>query len=365
MSDVASAPPKKAQKKRGRKRQRKAPGSKLNNIDPNVEPRVDTSATTKQSAPNHDQSYFADNEEANKKEPTKPKKAPKNTSTKPSNAEIPKASAFAEKKPEPTLASTKLPRGLPCPCPNHYRYSETFDFPPVSSAVADANRHFIPSGPNKPTDIFHAALNRSDDPAIRFISKKDKGQMLIFVNGACEDIGRPLSESGITTSSAQGGCGIVLTSSAWSEPFSLPLEQDGTPHTDCRAEVRAALAAIGLKDWVSEGFDNVIVGTTSKYLYDGVERLGGYVKNGGKIRAKNGKKTEIKNKDVWFALAAKMRELEAKGVMVQFWLVPKEVNEAEPLAREAVHMESDECSAITDIVWVEREKKRMAALVNH
>jgi ribonuclease HI len=147
--------------------------------------------------------------------------------------------------------------------------------------------------------------------------------MLMFIDGACSNNGQV---------GARGGCGVVFTSIHEAKPITFPLENDGTPHTSNRAELRAALVALGLRVWNGEGFNNVILACDSEYVVLGAsQRLDRWVRTGWVTR--NG--TPVKNRDLWEALLEEMRKQESYGVHVQFWLIPREWNEADQYAKKA------------------------------
>lgn len=185
----------------------------------------------------------------------------------------------------------------------------------------------------QPADLFKLQQNLCGIAGYRFINKRDDGQMLIFVDGECLN-------SGAVDGSARGACSVVLTGREYASPIKHPLENDSLhPHTDDRANLRAALLGIGLSEWYKEGFASVVIATSSEYVVNGISRLVKKWEEDGWVLARGkGKKKEVANKDVWLELVRRVREVEKCGVEVRFWFVPKGWNEAVGFAREALEV---------------------------
>jgi len=198
-----------------------------------------------------------------------------------------------------------------------------FNQPRIDSSLADSNRRFYPPHPDsRPIDLFTVGWNACSVPGHRFIRNSLPKQMLMFTDGACSNNGQP---------GARGGCGIVYTSIGWADGIAVPLEIDGTPHTSNRAELRAAILALGMRVWNGEGFNHIILACDSKYVVDGIcEWVGRWVQND--WRTSSG---DVKNKDLWQALLDELRKQESRGVLVQFWKIPRGWNEADPYAKQA------------------------------
>jgi ribonuclease HI len=115
--------------------------------------------------------------------------------------------------------------------------------------------------------------------------------------------------------------------------FGFPLEKcpSGQEPTSNRAELRAVITPLGLREWRGEGFDRLVIGTDSEYVIKGVSQWALKWK-------KNGWKTStgvpVKNMDLWKELLRKVENLENKGTSVQFFQLKKEWNtETRALAR--------------------------------
>jgi len=167
--------------------------------------------------------------------------------------------------------------------------------------------------------------------------------MLMFIDGACSNNG---------SIDALGGCGVVYSSTDWAQPITHPLENDGITHTNNRAELRAALLALGLRFWNGEGFDNVVLACDSQYVVCGAsEYLNRWINNGW-VTSKG---TPVKNRDLWEGLLEKMRELEKHGLQVQFWLIPREWNEADKYAKDSARSEVERRGhQVSEVPLIER-----------
>ncbi|KAJ8126194.1 hypothetical protein O1611_g7444 [Lasiodiplodia mahajangana] len=96
--------------------------------------------------------------------------------------------------------------------------------------------------------------------------------------------------------------------------------RDGTPiiHNRPAAEVRAAIAAVRLAHWVSEGFDTLVIATSSSWLLDGATvRSRIWISNG--WRMKDPRDSQIK--DLWQTLLASIRQWRYLGLSVKFLMV--------------------------------------------
>ena len=143
----------------------------------------------------------------------------------------------------------------------------------------------------------------------------------MFVDGSALDNGSP---------NARAGFGVVFAPLVWFSPISRRLEQDGHPQTSNRAELRAALASLSLRFWAGEGFSRIVLACDSEYVVNGISKwILKWRKNGWKTTARS----PVANQDLWKKLENKLREMEKKGMLVQFWKIPREWNEADEYAK--------------------------------
>jgi ribonuclease HI len=118
-----------------------------------------------------------------------------------------------------------------------------------------------------------------------------------------------------------------------------PLEYDypvrltlpGEEQTAKSAELFAAISAMHQEPWSKEGFDRIVLATDSRYVFDGVSGVHKWKEEGWKFADGS----PVENRDLWEALIDEFRELEKEGTLAQFWLIPREWNEADEYAKEA------------------------------
>jgi len=210
-------------------------------------------------------------------------------------------------------------------------------FQPIHPAVADAQCTFATHWETVPSDLFSVQINNcTKAPGYRFVRTTYPKQMLIFVDGSSLGNGSP---------AARAGYGVVYAPVEWTHPISGRLEQDGNPQTNNRAELRAALAALGLRPWIEEGFTKIVLACDSQYVVRGIsEWILVWGRN--EWRASNG--VSVVNQDLWWKLQAKLRDLEEEGILVQFWWIPRGLNEADEYAKSGA-VRPLYCSKIFDL----------------
>lgn len=196
-------------------------------------------------------------------------------------------------------------------------------------AVVDAeqNRRYTPPNSEaKPRDLFALKTNKCSIPGPRYIGGENDDTILLFVHGTTVVDGY---------NNARGGIGIQFRARG---NISARLERPppGCLPTANRAELRAAICALQLRYWPGEGFERIVLATDSEYVVLGAcERLSVWVRRGWKTSSR----TPIKNRDLWEILAAELQKWESKGISVQFWLVPRQLNfKAVTLARKGTQV---------------------------
>lgn len=148
----------------------------------------------------------------------------------------------------------------------------------------------------------------------------------MFIDGACSNNGTP---------QARAGYGVKWGPNNYS---SHRLEGTG-PETSNRAELRAAIVALGLRVWNGEGFDKVVLACDSEYVVKGISEWMPKWKGNG---WQTSQRTPVENRDLWEALLAALSEQDDQGVLVQFWLISRKDNEADAYAKAGTFEERQE-----------------------
>lgn len=197
-------------------------------------------------------------------------------------------------------------------------FSPLFNLPPIPHDHGAQIRRFHPSPPtSEPKDLYVEATHHGSPPSVRFIRKDNPREALIYIDGACSNNG---------TSHARAGFGVI-----WGPRHHLSGRLEGQdPETSNRAELRAAIVALGLRAWNGEGFDKVVLACDSEYVVKGISE---WVRNWQSNGWRTARGTPVENRDLWEMLLAALREQDKRGVMVQFWLIPREQNEADAYAK--------------------------------
>ena len=218
-----------------------------------------------------------------------------------------------------------------------------FGLTPIPHDHADGLRRFHPSSPTvKPKDLYHDPLNSCTLPGLRLVRNNNAHEILIFIDGACSNNGTPQARAGhgIKLSARNHICGRL---------------EDHGPETSNRAELRAAIVALGLRVWNGEGFDQVVLACDSEYVVKGISE---WVPKWKRNRWRTVQRTPAENRDLWVMLLTELRKQDDQGVMVQFWLIPREDNEADPYAKAGTFAEKREhmCGVIEtqDMSWLHR-----------
>ncbi|KAG2024037.1 hypothetical protein CC2G_001634 [Coprinopsis cinerea AmutBmut pab1-1] len=170
---------------------------------------------------------------------------------------------------------------------------------------------------------------RSRTSALRFINKDASSCALVFADGPCSyDKRRSLPGSAVVLGpKSRHICGTHRSA------FGVSLGRHER-NTSNRAELRAALLAVEVTHWPSEGIDNLIVAMDSQSVVDGIAKWTPEWKRDRKGRVH--KRDHMWDQDLWDALRVRIDYLENQGCHVQFWDIPKDWNEADEFAKEVV-----------------------------
>jgi ribonuclease HI len=170
----------------------------------------------------------------------------------------------------------------------------------------------------------------------RFIRISDPREILIYTDGACLRNGQ---------SNPQAGFAFVYRPSAYNQTGTLThagticsrLETMGPTgetytQTSNRAELRAVIAALQFLDWSADcnrSWRSLVLATDSEYVaVNATERIERWEAKGWKLASYKGRAPEpVKNQDLWKILLRLIRRLQANGVNVAFWRIPRDWNE--------------------------------------
>lgn len=186
--------------------------------------------------------------------------------------------------------------------------------------------HELPT--SSPPSCF-PATRMNGSQGLRFVSQSDPKSLLLYIDGACVNNGQP---------NPRGGWAVVYGAS---DTVSGRLEEKGpfgddSVATSNRAELRAAIAALRLHDWVQDGFESMVIATDSSYVVDGATGWAkGWFLNGWKTQSGR----DVKNRDLWELLLGEVERLAARGFRVHLWNISRGLNAAaDKLAKAAANM---------------------------
>jgi len=178
---------------------------------------------------------------------------------------------------------------------------------------------------SSPAQITHF----EDETDGRYTPAGCSGTMCIFTAGVILD---ELSTT-IATSDRRTGCGFVFRPGRQhhinQRAVSFKLERKG-PHLQrqdpsrFRANLRAALAAVAFRPWHDEGWNTLVIATSSSYVTEGIQRLTG--REPGQWRREQ--LDLMSHSDLWYDLLLQIDRVRADGDMhVAFWWIPESWNE--------------------------------------
>lgn len=222
--------------------------------------------------------------------------------------------------------------------------SPLLNLPPIPHDIANDLRLFKPEPPTaRPKDHYHDAMNHCTVPGLRYIRKNNPREMLIYIAGACSYSGTP---------QARAGYGVK-----WSARNNLSSRLEGDDfETSHRAELRAAAVALGLRAWHGEGFDKVVLACDDEYVVEGIAQWVHDSKgdDGWPTTAPRERLWLDENADLWVRLITALKEQDDCGVLVRFWAIETEDNEAGDYAKAGAFGDKrkymDQVFAIEDMV---------------
>ncbi|KAK8166181.1 hypothetical protein IWX90DRAFT_204525 [Phyllosticta citrichinensis] len=204
---------------------------------------------------------------------------------------------------------------------------------------------------SKPHVVFDArSIISAEIPRERFVLRRrhvpDQGSlktMAVYVDGACEssnfgklqtispppigDMTNPGGVAQVYLRTEKAGCCFIFgPGDPGTKTFALERKgPDGELHkrTKTRAQLRAALAALHYRAWYNEGWEEVVLITSSTYL----------VKSGTDILPKwwardwvTSGNHDVKNRDLWKEISCVMGDYAQHGCKVSFWWVSEDSN---------------------------------------
>lgn len=198
-----------------------------------------------------------------------------------------------------------------------------------------------PKPTSTPAERFPPTPLRSDQK-IRFVYQNDPAQVLVYVDGACSNNGQLNPRAGWAVVYGPGDAGVVSGRLEEKGPFG-----EASQATSNRAELRAAIAALRLCDWRSEGFFTIVLATDSTYVIDGATNwVGGWIRNGWKTRTDD----DVKNRDLWDLLLGEVEKWKTRGLLVKFWKISRDQNAAADAAAKKASLEGTVEDEFADLV---------------
>ncbi|KAF4581097.1 RNase H domain protein [Ophiocordyceps camponoti-floridani] len=202
------------------------------------------------------------------------------------------------------------------------------DGPRRGSGRVFPTKFIPPSTTSTPRDLFGVGVGLTSTTGLhsrRFIRRDDPKQLLIYADGACLGNGQANPKAGWAfvfkpSKDSPSGSGGFCSGRLENEgPFGHRAAQ-----TSNRAELRAILAALRFRVWYGEGFNKLVFATDSEYVAEGATSwLRLWIRNGWKTSGGD----QVRNKDLWEALLGEVEHLSNKGLKIQFWRIPRELNE--------------------------------------
>ncbi|KGY14474.1 hypothetical protein PABG_12668 [Paracoccidioides brasiliensis Pb03] len=164
---------------------------------------------------------------------------------------------------------------------------------------------------------------------------REEPELLVYAAGVCNSAG---------SDSSRAACGWLFN--AHVARFCFRLENSGPtgniyPQTKERAELRAAIHALTIRQWAGEGWRNVVIATDSKHVVNGVT---GQISTRLQWDWQDPSRGMDEDWDLWAFLLDVIRRLFLDGVRVSFWLIPRgwnaQARELAQMATEAPDVEA-------------------------
>lgn len=218
---------------------------------------------------------------------------------------------------------------------------EFFSFPAIDPET-NGQRFIPPAEDHTPEQLFKPTLNRCSLKALRYIRNNNQNEVLVFIDGCCLNNGKVDARAGFSVVYRPEGSPDVVENLHVLGAIKSRLERKGpsgkfAAQTSNRAELRAAIAALQFRIWTGEGFSRFVIATDSEYLVKGATE---WMRDWKKNNWHTNHGAAVKNKDLWILLLKELDRWSEEGMLVLFWLIPREQNAlADRLAKEAAHLE--------------------------
>lgn len=191
-------------------------------------------------------------------------------------------------------------------------------FLPISHEFGHTSRRYqLPWPTAHPDDLFRRGhIGNNEDEWM--VGKSNRQEILVYIAGWSFLEG---------SSNASAGYGVFLC-----PEIVVSARLEGTVmETRIRAELRAAIVAVKLREWWREGVNRIVLACDSDYVVRGISDN---IPLWRQCDWRYYDGTDVPNMDLWFHLIANLQEEEKKGVKIEFWWIPRFQNPATRKARE-------------------------------
>ncbi|KAI1472708.1 ribonuclease H-like domain-containing protein [Daldinia caldariorum] len=189
-----------------------------------------------------------------------------------------------------------------------------------------------PTASITPTELFPA--QRTSSGYTRYIRRGDRKSILTFTDGACLNNGQPDPRAGWAVVLGPGHAGDPAIVSRRVETRG-PFGDEGIQSSN-RAELRAVIATLRIRNWVREGYTTIVIATDSEYVVEGSTTWARtWTGNSWRTRAGG----NVKNQDLWEMLLGEFERWKEEGLSVKFWRISRDWNTtADAAAKQAASM---------------------------
>ena len=161
--------------------------------------------------------------------------------------------------------------------------------------------------------------------------------MMIYIDGACLNNGAKKKNSrGLWRKESRGAWSFVFNDTPQGVRSHL-LERKGAnlkvyEHTNNRAELRAAIAALRFHEWWAEGWQRVVLATDSEYVKRGATD---WIIAWASREWQNADHRMVANRDLWPVMSKMVSSYQRAGCEVSFWKIHRYRNKVADAAAKA------------------------------